>query len=296
MSPTSDTLPDFLVIAAPRSGTTWLHQALAAHPGVFVPTRRKEVHFLDRHFDRGIEWYAKFFTAADPGQRIGEITPHYLYCETLTQRLTLLPSVRQLVAVLRDPVERAFSHFRWRIRHDAYPGSFEQFLRDYPEAISWGEYAAHLCALDKWIHPERLLVLRYEHLFSPSSAIVEAELDRVATFLGINAAPFYEKPIAQRVNAGTIPRYPKLSRAASRAAQWLRRRDLDWAVNAARSAGLKRVANRGVRTLEGPKPDTVVRLNRLFDADVARLRALTGLEFDGWLADQRPHAFWRSGK
>jgi LPS sulfotransferase NodH len=66
------TLPNFLVIGAQRAGTTLLHRILAAHPQVFVPFRRKEVHYFDRYADRGVEWYAGFFPPDDEAVRYAE--------------------------------------------------------------------------------------------------------------------------------------------------------------------------------------------------------------------------------
>ena len=78
------TLPTFLGIGVPRAGTTWLHQLLSAHPDVFLPSRRKEVRFFDRHHEEGQGWYEGFFCPPDEADRysaIGEISPQYLYCD-----------------------------------------------------------------------------------------------------------------------------------------------------------------------------------------------------------------------
>ena len=63
------TLPTFLGIGVPRGGTTWLHTLLATHPDVYIPTRRKEIRFFDRHFDRGLGWYEGFFCDDDERDR-----------------------------------------------------------------------------------------------------------------------------------------------------------------------------------------------------------------------------------
>ena len=54
-------LPNFIGIGVPRAGTTWLHELLDMHPDVAVPQRRKEVHFFDRYYDKGMAWYSSFF-------------------------------------------------------------------------------------------------------------------------------------------------------------------------------------------------------------------------------------------
>ena len=74
------TFPTFLGIGVPRSGTTWLHEILQAHPDVYVPKYRKEIHFFDENYGLGIDWYRKFFPSdmhANKYRVIGEITPFY---------------------------------------------------------------------------------------------------------------------------------------------------------------------------------------------------------------------------
>ena len=83
-------LPDFLVIGAQRAGTSLLHQILLGHPEVYVPRERKEVHYFDRYFERGVAWYEGYFPAADAARSyraIGEITPDYLATEEAPARI-----------------------------------------------------------------------------------------------------------------------------------------------------------------------------------------------------------------
>ena len=58
--------PTFLGIGVPRAGSTWLYRLMESHPAIWVPPQRTEVHFFDRYFDRGFDWYAQFFPRASP--------------------------------------------------------------------------------------------------------------------------------------------------------------------------------------------------------------------------------------
>ncbi len=113
-------LPDFLVIGTMRGGSSSLFRWLCAHPGVARPLR-KEIEYFNCHHDRGEAWYRQHFPlrarAALAGPRHDalqtfEATPCYLFHPEAPRRAAgLLPDAR-LVAVLRDPVERAYSHYR----------------------------------------------------------------------------------------------------------------------------------------------------------------------------------------
>lgn len=102
-------LPDFLGIGAQKAGSSWLWENLRCHPDLYLPDQ-KELHFFDRRYHRSLRTYASKFR--DSGGRIkGEITPAY---STLTpDRIALIHSLMpdlRIVLLIRDPVERAWSH------------------------------------------------------------------------------------------------------------------------------------------------------------------------------------------
>src|SRR5438093_4320202 len=123
-------LPDFLIIGAQRAGTTSLYRYLSRHPAVAPAVLAKGAHYFDTAFDRGLPWYRGHFPTRMTAERIraregtfatGEGSPYYLFHPLAAERIAAaLPGVK-LVALLRDPVERASSHWV----HEAERG-FEQ--------------------------------------------------------------------------------------------------------------------------------------------------------------------------
>jgi hypothetical protein len=106
-------LPTFLIVGAQKSGTSTLYANLAAHPSV-APGVRKEVHYFD-YPPRGERWYRSQFPLESRGVT-GEASPYYLFHPGVPQRVReMLPDVR-LIAVLRDPVERAVSGYYHAVR------------------------------------------------------------------------------------------------------------------------------------------------------------------------------------
>ncbi len=120
-------LPDFLIIGAQRCGTTSLARNLSAHPEVYVASQ-KEVHFFDRHTDRGLTWYREQFAGASEKQIVGEATPEYMYDKDALRRMAeTLPDAR-LVVSLRNPIDRAYSEY-WFVRGRGYESlSFEEAI------------------------------------------------------------------------------------------------------------------------------------------------------------------------
>jgi hypothetical protein len=202
--------PDFLIIGAPKAGTTALHSALAQHPEVFV-TQPKEPKFWlcdgapppawcgpgDAHSQQEWIWrsdqYERLFEAGRDHPVRGESTPFYLWSRGAHRRIAeALPDVR-LIAVVRDPVDRAYSSWmhRWsdglepvRDFEDAFARQDERvragwapFWR-YRELGMYGEQLAHL---QQYVDPARVLVMRYRDIVDDPAAAV----DRACRFLGI---------------------------------------------------------------------------------------------------------------
>lgn len=108
-------LPDFVIVGAMKSGTTSLYHYLASHPQV-VPPQRKEVHFFDKAYRKGEDWYRRHFPLRVTMQRTsgsitGESSPYYLFHPLAPTRMHRTIPEAKLIFLLRDPVERAISHY-----------------------------------------------------------------------------------------------------------------------------------------------------------------------------------------
>ena len=122
-------LPDFLVIGAQRAGSTSLFAQLCEHPGVAAPSH-KEIHYFDLQSFRGLRWYRSHFPPAgrSRGRITGEASPYYLFHPAVPARVAeALPDVR-LVALLRDPVARAYSQYQLSVRDGHETLGFEEAL------------------------------------------------------------------------------------------------------------------------------------------------------------------------
>lgn len=143
------TLPRFLIIGAQRGGTTSLYTYLCEHPQV-LRAARKEIHFFDRHFHEGEMWYRAHFplesTMArreEAGARpvlTGEATPYYLFHPDAPRRIASTLSGIRLIALLRDPVARSYSHYNMTAGEGRERMSFK-------EAVRW-EQGRLSCAIE----------------------------------------------------------------------------------------------------------------------------------------------------
>lgn len=131
-------LPDFLIIGAMKGGTTSFFQYLAKHPQINPPFR-KEIKYFDIHYVQGVNWYRAHFPLRlkmGGGRITGEATPYYMFHPLAPQRVAgLLPRVK-LIALLRNPADRAYSHYNHMVRVGREPLSFEDALNEEEKRLS----------------------------------------------------------------------------------------------------------------------------------------------------------------
>lgn len=184
-------LPDFIIIGTQRGGTTSLYNYLSAHPKI-APARQKEVHYFSVNYEKGLDWYESFFPRTRGLRRriTGEASPYYIFHPHSPARvLEICPDVK-LIALLREPVARAFSHYRHEVGLGEEPLAFEEAVaredqRIAPDVerlaldpmaeahahrhfsyIARGRYIEQLRNWTRYFPLERILVLRSEDLFS----------------------------------------------------------------------------------------------------------------------------------
>jgi hypothetical protein len=119
-------LPDFLILGAQKAGTTALYEYLYRHPAISGPSW-KEVSFFDRHWWRGERWYRGHFPRGATAP-VGEASPSYLFHPQAPERVRSLVPDARLIAILRNPVDRAFSHYQHERALGREPLSFEDAL------------------------------------------------------------------------------------------------------------------------------------------------------------------------
>jgi len=138
-------LPDFLIIGAQRAGTTSLYRYLVRHPAISRAIT-KELRYFDLNYQRGERWYRSRFPSAGARARarrrtgmdlvVGEATPDYVFHPHVPGRVKrLIPDVK-LIVVLRDPVDRAFSHYWHQVERGYEPLSFDEAIRREDERLA----------------------------------------------------------------------------------------------------------------------------------------------------------------
>jgi len=202
------TLPNFLVIGAPKAGTTSLHLHLRAHPQVFMP-ELKEPRFFGYEGEgerlkfpiRTREEYEALFAPVTQETAIGEATPHYLVYPHAAARIhALIPGAR-LIASLRDPVERSYSVYQMNLRNKGVNAGvpFRDAIRN--DANLRETYGAMLARYFALFPREQIRVILLEDLDKAPQATMRA----LYGFLGVDA-DFVPPDLLKVANPGGEPR------------------------------------------------------------------------------------------
>ncbi|HXO24787.1 MAG TPA: sulfotransferase [Streptosporangiaceae bacterium] len=299
-------MPDFLVIGAPKAGTTALHAALSEHPALYMSAIKEPKFFLtdgppptkggpgDALTYREHVWrradYEALFAQAPAGTLRGESTPLYLYDPAAMRRIRdTLPDAR-LIVIVRDPVERA--HSNWTHLWSAGLEPVADFVRACDEeerriAAGWasfwhytrlGRYGEQLQYLFTLFPREQVLVLRYRRLVDEPAQT----LDQICAFLGVPTGVLTHMP---RHN---VTSHPELT---------LAHRTVSLAQRAGSAVG-SRVPGLTAATLTGPLERFLQRHSRerqplgweqrrellpRFEPDIALLERVLGEDFGDWV-------------
>jgi hypothetical protein len=222
-------MPYFIVIGAHRGGTTSLYLYLQQHP-LIIPSNTKEVHFFDVNFTKGLGWYKthfpslvrKYYIKQTRGEDIvtGEASPYYMFHPLAPKRiLNEIPQVK-LIAILRNPVDRAYSHYQHSIKRKTETLSFEEAIEKEEERtrgevdkmlknenynsfphrahsyLARGIYIDQLKVWSSFFPKEQLLVIKSEDLYTNPSPTFK----QVLKFLDL---PEWEPKEYKEYNAGS---------------------------------------------------------------------------------------------
>lgn len=228
-------LLDFVVIGASKSGTSTLFEHLTRHPRIFIPAAKELPFFArDEWYSKGWRWYfMEYFASAPEGSLLGTVTPQYMEdAHRSAQRMHDQLPQAVLIALLRNPIDRAFSSYRMRVQRGRENREFEQVLDDQlaPSAVAaarelpYSIATATDCYLvtSEYGRQLREFLRYYERSqinvgFTEELAIAPQELiDKIMTFLGLDAG-FTPRSLGRHFHkGGSSRRLVGVARQASR--------------------------------------------------------------------------------
>lgn len=215
-------LPDFIAVGPTRTATTWLYRVLGGRIG--LPEGIKETQFFIWNYHLGLDWYRWHFRNCRPDLPLMEIAPTYFDSPEARQRVKRhIPDCR-IICTLRDPVERAWSHYKHWQQRGLIKAPFAIAAFTHNQIVSAGRYAEHIRAWQNDFGTNNVLVLLYDDLVADAHSY----LNRLTTFLDISPIDLSQSPlVTEKVNhAERMPRSHRSARRARKLRDFLIRRRL----------------------------------------------------------------------
>lgn len=256
---------DFIGIGAQKAGTSWIYACLYEHPQICAPI--KEIHFFSRQrFEKGKDWYERHFQKCDSTKIKGEFSTSYLYSEDAPKRIAQLYPATKIIAVLRNPVDRAYSQYRNSIKAGEINEkvSFEDFAEKDASVIGQGKYAGQLQRYYEAFAKEQILVLLYEDIQKDPASFIKS----IYRFLDVDDA-FVPSMLHTKVNIARTPKSLVLERGTHHIAEFLRKIGLDKLVWIIRKSGLPdALRSINTKSQEIKKEIDISELKFLFKEDI----------------------------
>ncbi len=302
-------LPNFLIIGAAKAGTNALYHSLRQHPQVYMsPWKEPKFFAFESEADLGFraangrdapvnasvildqaEYEELFDDASDDELARGEASTHYLYVEKSPARIKALIPDARLIAVLRNPVDRAFSSYQHLVRDELEPLDFGAALDAESQRIAehyaylyrytdLGFYSEQLDRYEKTFPESQLCVLLYDDLRSDP----EGTCRRIFSFLGVDE--HFVPDMSGEYNRSGVPKNRVMHRLLNPSAPMKRRL---WNVTPrfAREHLLDaqtKMVNRNLQRQTMPEPERD-RLRDVFREEVGRLETRLGRDLSHWL-------------
>ena len=278
-------IPTFIGIGPGRTATTMLYELFREHPEIFMAEGTKETNFFDRNWEKGREWYEKFFAGAGGYKAVGEISTTYFYDPLIPARIKEVAPGARLLTCLRNPFDRLRSVFLYRQRAGNLPPgiTLEDAVARLPEFITDNNYSDHLQDFLTCFNRRQILIQFYDDLLADPEGFV-AETFR---FIGVDDR-FRSPTVRERINPAAVPRSRLAGLAAAAGSRTLRAVGLLRLLTTLKRSGLVRraVLQQTSSLADNPalhlSAAAVRRLRDLWEPQLQGVEKLCGRSFPSW--------------
>jgi hypothetical protein len=203
------TQPDFMIIGAMKCGTTTLQAQLALQTGVFMTTPKEPNYFSDDNiYANGAAWYQSLFSDAQPNDITGEASTHYTklptYPDTI-RRMQAALNRPKLIYMIRNPVERAMSHYIHEWSEGRMGGDPVAEFDAHSEMVDYGRFGYQIRPFVEAFGADQICLTSLERL----KVEPDTELARIAAFIGFPSPAIWHHDLSpQNVSANRVRKFP----------------------------------------------------------------------------------------
>lgn len=244
----------FVIAGFQKCASTWLHRCLELHPEIKMP-KRHMTHFFDIHFHKGESWYLEQFESKPMAHCWGDATVSYARSRLALERIYCFSPKTKVILLVRNPIQRAWSHFWHEKRKGKTNFNFDEWKENYDVYSDWilpGIYKESIETCDSIFSPDQLHLIVHDDIVQSPDRVIKSVLN----FLELSSE--FTNDIVSTKQNQTINSIPK---------DWLGRP--------------KRFNN--VSYAEGPSDESIVALGKVFRQTVDFLSDRLDRDLTHWL-------------
>lgn len=282
LSSTAGRWPTFLIVGAPKAGTTSVYFYLRQHPEVFM-SPVKEPHYFAVSRKKtaapprmhGVtvsrEQYQSLFSEANGEKAIGEASTGYLMSPVAAQRIKAEIPAAKIIVLLRNPADRAFSGYMMKTRNSRENESITDAFQRGKAYVENSFYAENLTRYFNVFPRDQIGVFIFEEFKEDPQAVMK----KIYRFIGVNDE---FTPTVSKYNEAWFPKYPRLNRIRTRVLKFRKIR------RALKGSTAQKVFRQLTRTAPPEFPPALRReLLELYRDDIAEVQDLIGADLSSWL-------------
>jgi hypothetical protein len=189
--------PDFIVAGVAKSATTWIYECLKEHPEIYMP-EKDSINYFDLNYHRGNKWYSPFFEDALEDDIIGEESPAYIHMPKVPRRIAEDLSNVSIVFSLRNPVDRAYSHYWHVYSRGKRDREFEDIWSNsgmYRDFIYQGFYHHHIQRFLEFFDEDQIKLVFFDDLKEDDESFIKEIYD----FIGADST-YEPSKLRKKVN------------------------------------------------------------------------------------------------
>src|SRR4030043_1285872 len=229
-------LPNAIVCGPQKAGTTWIYEYFKYRGDICLPLGVKETFYFDRHYNRGIEWYAKYFRRCTSEKKIVEVCPTCFHLKTAAELIRKTLGIIPIICTLRNPINRSFSLYLHFLRRGRTRLNFREAVKKFPVIIDASRYATHIKVWKKLFGERNVLIVFQEELENDPDIFVQ----KLCTHLNLD---FIEIPnhLKKSINKGAMPPSQSLAAIGINVADKLHSVGAHWVINSLKAVGVNKL-------------------------------------------------------
>ena len=172
---------EIFIIGPQKAATRWMYEAIREHPELYTPQRSDHgIHYFDMFSYKSIDWYHQYFIDSNRNRKLCDVTYSYIRSPWAARRIYQYNPKAKIILCMRNPVDRAFSHYWHEKKKGKYNFDFSEVLDNYDLFASWlepGFYAEHIERFLQYFPEQQILYLLYDDLKKNPKQFLKQFLD-----------------------------------------------------------------------------------------------------------------------